>query len=109
MPIYEYTCHDCGKIFDAMQKFSDVPLTECRCGKAGKCTKNLTAAGFALKGSGWYATDFKGGASAKPADAAKDTAKDGAKADTAAGSPAPAASSASASAPAATTPAAAPG
>lgn len=66
MPIYEYTCHDCGKVFDAMQKFSDAPLTQCRCGKAGRVSKNLTAAGFALKGTGWYVTDFKNGASTKP-------------------------------------------
>ncbi len=66
MPIYEYTCHECSKVFDAIQKMSDAPLTHCRCEKAGKVTKNLTAAGFALKGSGWYATDVKGGAAAKP-------------------------------------------
>jgi putative FmdB family regulatory protein len=61
MPIYEYTC-ECGKVFDTIQKMSDAPLTHCRCEKAGAVTKNLTAAGFALKGSGWYVTDFRGGA-----------------------------------------------
>jgi putative FmdB family regulatory protein len=70
MPIYEYTCHDCGKVFDTIQKISEPPLTQCRCEKAGKVTKNLTAAGFALKGSGWYVTDFRGGnTGAKPAEA----------------------------------------
>ncbi len=79
MPIYEYTCHDCGKIFDALQKISDAPLTECRCEKAGKVTKNLTAAGFTLKGSGWYVTDFKGGGGATKAAEAKADAKPEAK------------------------------
>jgi len=65
MPIYAYKCSACGFEQDAMQKLSDAPLTVCpSCGQA-TFAKQVTAAGFALKGSGWYATDFKGGAAAK--------------------------------------------
>ncbi len=68
MPIYEYRCDACGFQKEHMQKMSDSPLTTCpSCGKESY-TKLLSAAGFQLKGSGWYATDFKGGAkSAAPA------------------------------------------
>ena len=62
MPIYAYKCESCGFARDVLQKLSDSPLTECpSCGAARFC-KQLTTAGFQLKGSGWYATDFKGGA-----------------------------------------------
>jgi putative FmdB family regulatory protein len=61
MPIYEYRCAACGHQEDHLQKVSEAPLTKCpACGKK-KYQKQLTAAGFQLKGSGWYATDFKGG------------------------------------------------
>ena len=61
MPIYAYKCGSCGYAKDVLQKISDAPLTDCpECGKP-TFTKQLTAAGFQLKGSGWYATDFKGG------------------------------------------------
>lgn len=61
MPIYAYKCADCGFEQDVMQKVSDAPLSDCpACGKP-TFAKQLTAAGFQLKGSGWYATDFKGG------------------------------------------------
>jgi putative FmdB family regulatory protein len=61
MPIYQYRCSVCGQEHEALQKASEPPLTECpACGKPG-LKKALTAAGFQLKGSGWYATDFKGG------------------------------------------------
>lgn len=61
MPIYEYRCDACGFQKEHMQKMSDSPLTTCpSCGKESY-TKLLSAAGFQLKGSGWYATDFKGG------------------------------------------------
>jgi len=61
MPIYAYKCGSCGHAKDVLQKISDAPLTDCpACGKA-TFSKQLTAAGFQLKGSGWYATDFKGG------------------------------------------------
>lgn len=61
MPIYAYQCSACGYQEDVMQKMSDAPLSKCpKCG-AESFSKQLTAAGFALKGNGWYATDFKGG------------------------------------------------
>ena len=68
MPIYEYRCPSCGFQKEHLQKMSDAPLTACpACGSSGYA-KLLSAAGFQLKGSGWYATDFKGGAkSAAPA------------------------------------------
>ena len=64
MPIYAYKCASCGHAKDVLQKISDPALTDCpECGKA-TFSKQLTAAGFQLKGSGWYATDFKGAGSA---------------------------------------------
>jgi putative FmdB family regulatory protein len=64
MPIYAYKCESCGHAKDVLQKISDAPLTDCpACGKA-TFAKQLTAAGFQLKGSGWYVTDFRGGSSA---------------------------------------------
>ena len=67
MPIYEYRCSSCGHQQEFLQKVSDAPLTTCTaCGKPD-FSKMLTAAGFQLKGSGWYATDFK----SKPAAPAK--------------------------------------
>ena len=66
MPIYEYRCSDCGFQKEFIQKMSDAPLTTCpECGKE-TFGKMLSAAGFQLKGSGWYATDFKGGTSSAP-------------------------------------------
>lgn len=59
MPIYEYQCTDCGHELEALQKFSDAPLADCpSCGKPS-LRKKLTAAAFHLKGTGWYATDFR--------------------------------------------------
>ena len=79
MPIYEYKCAACGHQEDHLQKLSDSPLTKCpACGRK-KYQKQLTAAGFQLKGSGWYASDFKGG---KKPDDAKPDAKTEAKAET---------------------------
>ncbi|MGD9953024.1 MAG: FmdB family zinc ribbon protein [Burkholderiales bacterium] len=67
MPIYEYRCTECGFQDEYLQKVSEPPLTQCpSCGRA-TFSKLLSAAGFQLKGSGWYATDFKGGG--KPAEA----------------------------------------
>ena len=61
MPLYAYKCESCGHAKDVLQKMADDPLTECPvCGKPS-FKKQLTAAGFQLKGNGWYATDFKGG------------------------------------------------
>jgi|SRR6185436_15089118 len=77
MPIYEYRCEACGHQEDHLQKLSEPALTKCpACGKK-KYRKQLTAAGFQLKGSGWYATDFKGGKTE-----AKTEAKTDAKAET---------------------------
>jgi putative FmdB family regulatory protein len=59
MPIYAYRCEDCGHELDALQKISDPPLTECPACGAQALTKQITAAAFRLKGSGWYETDFK--------------------------------------------------
>jgi len=65
MPIYAYGCSSCGLQKDVLQKMSDAPLTTCpECGKE-TFTKQLTAAGFQLKGSGYYATDFKNGGKPK--------------------------------------------
>lgn len=72
MPIYDFQCTECGHRADVLRKISDAPLSTCPvCGKES-FTKQVSAAGFQLKGSGWYATDFKGGsgASPKPAEAA---------------------------------------
>jgi putative FmdB family regulatory protein len=62
MPIYAYKCSTCGHSKDVLQKMSDALLTDCPACGAATFSKQLTAAGFQLKGSGWYATDFKGGA-----------------------------------------------
>ncbi len=64
MPIYAYKCGSCGHAKDVLQKISDAPLTTCPACGAGTFTKQLTAAGFQLKGSGWYATDFRNSGSA---------------------------------------------
>ena len=66
MPIYEYRCSACGHQKDHLQKMSDAPLTTCPACGAESYAKQLSAAGFQLKGSGWYATDFKGGSGASP-------------------------------------------
>ena len=89
MPIYAYKCASCGHAKDVLQKISDPQLTVCPACGAATFTKQLTAAGFQLKGSGWYATDFKGGSSGAPAadgeaskasgDAAKPATEGGAK------------------------------
>lgn len=70
MPIYVYRCGSCGHEKDVLQKISDAPLTACPQCNAETFSKQLTAPGFQLKGNGWYATDFKGGAKAAPATAA---------------------------------------
>src|SRR5438045_9204890 len=67
MPIYEYRCSSCGHELEALQKLSDAPLTVCPSCNAIALTKLLSAAGFHLKGTGWYATDFKSSGK-KPAD-----------------------------------------
>jgi len=101
MPIYAYRCEACGFAKDVLQKMSDAQLTDCpSCGKS-TFKKQVTAAGFQLKGTGWYATDFRGSGSA-PASTGTSAPASGAapastpastsSADTSA-SPAPAASS----------------
>jgi putative FmdB family regulatory protein len=71
MPIYAYRCAHCGHEKDVLRKLSDAPLTQCpACGK-DTFSKQVTAAGFQLKGSGWYVTDFRGGNGAPKAPAAK--------------------------------------
>jgi putative FmdB family regulatory protein len=67
MPIYAYRCSSCGHAKDVLQKMSDPVLTTCPACGADAFAKQVTAAGFQLKGSGWYQTDFRGGASAAPA------------------------------------------
>jgi putative FmdB family regulatory protein len=92
MPIYAYRCASCGHSRDVLQKMSDPVLTTCPACGVDQFQKQVTAAGFQLKGSGWYATDFKGG-NAAAAPAAPAAAGD-------AGTAAPAASPAPAPAPA---------
>ncbi len=70
MPIYEYRCSSCGHELETLQKFSDAPLLACPACSKDALVKLMSAAGFQLKGSGWYATDFKNSGSkpaAKPA------------------------------------------
>jgi putative FmdB family regulatory protein len=80
MPIYAYRCAACGHAKDVLQKLSDPVLSTCPACGADAFSKQVTAAGFQLKGSGWYATDFKGGGAAaaatKTADAAAAPAAD---------------------------------
>jgi len=70
MPIYAYKCAACGHTQDVLQKISDASLTVCPACGAAAFAKQVTAAGFQLKGSGWYVTDFrdKGSGKSKPAD-----------------------------------------
>jgi putative FmdB family regulatory protein len=89
MPIYAYRCSACGHAKDVLQKLSDAPLSTCPSCGADTFSKQVTAAGFQLKGSGWYATDFKGGAAAPAAAAA--AAPDSAATPAPAPAPAPAA------------------
>lgn len=74
MPIYAYKCSACGHAKDVLQKISDDPLTQCPACHADVFSKQVTAAGFQLKGSGWYATDFKGGSNNTTTPAAEGSA-----------------------------------
>ena len=77
MPIYAYRCASCGFQKDFLQKVSDPRLTVCtECGKE-TFNKQLTAAGFLLKGSGWYQTDFKGGSKSGDSDSKGDSKDSG--------------------------------
>ena len=100
MPIYEYRCSSCGHELESIQKLSEAPLLNCPSCHHDALVKLMSASGFQLKGSGWYATDFKGGskpAAAKPGSDAKapDAKSTDAKAD------APASAAATTTAPAA--------
>ncbi len=96
MPIYAYKCSACGHAKDVLQKISDAPLSECpECGQS-TFSKQVTAAGFQLKGSGWYVTDFRGNGNG---------GSQGATASTPASTPAPAESAAPAAAAAPAAPA----
>ena len=75
MPIYAYRCDACGHAKDVLQKMSDPLLTVCPACGADSFKKQVTAAGFQLKGSGWYVTDFRGSASGAPAEATSVAAK----------------------------------
>ena len=76
MPIYAYKCDSCGFAKDVLQKLADAQLSDCPSCGAATFKKQLTAAGFQLKGSGWYVTDFKGGNA--PAAAGEDKSSDAA-------------------------------
>jgi putative FmdB family regulatory protein len=88
MPIYEYRCGQCQHKLEALQKFSDAPLVDCPACGAPALSKLVSAAGFQLKGSGWYQTDFRGNGKKQPdkPDAAPATAE--AKPDSATAEPA---------------------
>ncbi|OZI16561.1 MULTISPECIES: FmdB family zinc ribbon protein [Bordetella] len=102
MPIYAYKCSACGHAQDVLQKISDAPLSACpECGQA-TFAKQVTAAGFQLKGSGWYVTDFRNGPGG-----AKAGADSAAKSDSAAKTDSPAKSDSAAPAAAPAAPAAA--
>ena len=104
MPIYAYRCTACGHAKDVLQKVSDPLLTVCPACGADAFRKQVTAAGFQLKGSGWYVTDFKGGSAPAPAAADATDGKPAAKDDKPAAAPAPAAGDSSAAASPAPTP-----
>src|SRR5690606_3170751 len=108
MPIYAYKCDSCGHAHDALQKMSDEPLRDCPACGASALVKQVTAAGFQLKGSGWYVTDFRNGGSAGTSAPATgpSTAAGGADSGSSAGSTASAASDSAAAAPATSAPAA---
>jgi putative FmdB family regulatory protein len=77
MPIYEYRCSSCGHELEVLQKFSDAPLSTCPSCHRNALAKKVSAAGFQLKGSGWYVTDFKGGNAKPTAKAGDGGGKDG--------------------------------
>ncbi|KGF80346.1 FmdB family transcriptional regulator [Massilia sp. JS1662] len=89
MPIYAYRCDECGFAKDVLQKISDPVLTVCpSCGKSS-FKKQVTAAGFQLKGTGWYVTDFRGGSAPATGTAPSSTSSDSSASSTES-SPAPA-------------------
>ena len=88
MPIYAYKCGACGFAKDVLQKMSDAPLSDCPSCGASAFSKQLTAAGFQLKGSGWYVTDFRDGGGKKGGEGADKPAAPPAAAEGAAPKPA---------------------
>ncbi|MGB0966182.1 MAG: FmdB family zinc ribbon protein [Litorivicinus sp.] len=68
MPIYEYLCNDCGHQVEILQKIADAPQTQCPACEQPTLQKRISAAGFRLKGNGWYETDFKNSGKKKAAD-----------------------------------------
>ena len=107
MPIYAYKCSACGHAQDVLQKMSDAPLSVCpECGQS-TYSKQVTAAGFQLKGSGWYVTDFRNNGASGASSASTGSASDsGSSTTTSSASPAKSettASAAPAAAPAAST------
>ena len=76
MPIYAYRCASCGHQLDALQKISEPALVDCPACGAAALAKQVTAAGFQLKGSGWYQTDFRSGAKPESKEPAKDKGKE---------------------------------
>jgi putative FmdB family regulatory protein len=109
MPIYAYKCSACGHAKDVLQKISDAPLSVCpECGQS-TFSKQVTAAGFQLKGSGWYVTDFRGngnGGGSAASTSASASGDGAAPAAAPAATPAPAAPAPATGSPAAGTPAA---
>lgn len=80
MPLYEYQCTNCEKIEEAIQKFSDAPLTTCRhC--SGKLNKLISQSSFHLKGTGWYVTDYSKKAKTSTKDGSETTKAGGEKGD----------------------------
>ena len=108
MPIYAYRCEACGHAKDVLQKISDPVLTVCPSCGASAFKKQLTAAGFQLKGSGWYVTDFRGGTQTQGEPAKADADKADAPKTEVAKSDTPAAAPASPAPAPAASPAAAP-
>jgi putative FmdB family regulatory protein len=106
MPIYAYRCESCGFTKDVLQKVSDAPLTDCPSCSKSSFKKQLTAAGFQLKGTGWYVTDFRngsGGTSAPAGNTAASADKPAATASSDSGASSSSTPSTSGTAPASTT------
>lgn len=93
MPIYEYRCQSCGHELEKLQKISDAALKDCPACKKSELVKRISAAGFRLKGEGWYETDFKKTGQKNLAGDAKESSS--AKKETAAAAPAASKSTAS--------------
>lgn len=104
MPIYEYRCQACGAEEEILQKMSDPKPTSCsKCGKGPMDKLMPSSTSFALKGTGWYVTDFRGGSSKKPESTAKDDSSSSDLAKLGDSTPSPAATTPAAAAPAVAT------